>query len=82
MQFNTEVATAETEYGTVLLDQLSGEYWQLNPTGTLVIRTLLAGGGEDDAIRALTEEFDVDREQAAHDVQTLVTQLRESGLAS
>ncbi|TDD08604.1 lasso peptide biosynthesis PqqD family chaperone [Saccharopolyspora karakumensis] len=80
MQLSTHVSTTETEYGTVLLDERSGQYWQLNPTGALVARTLLSGGGEEDAITALAAEFDVDRDQAARDVAALLSELHDCGL--
>ncbi|MGI5337427.1 lasso peptide biosynthesis PqqD family chaperone [Streptomyces sp. CA-181903] len=82
LRFAPDVATAETEYGTVLLDQRKGRYWELNPTGTLVVRTLLDGGGEADAVEALVAAFAVDRERAAADVTALVALLRDAGLAA
>ncbi|MFG2132947.1 lasso peptide biosynthesis PqqD family chaperone [Streptomyces sp. NPDC048751] len=82
LRFGADVSTAETDYGTVLLDERSGSYWELNPTATLVVRTLLDGGEEADAAAALVREFDIDRDQALRDVETLVGQLRGSGLAS
>ncbi|GAA2293480.1 hypothetical protein GCM10010234_38610 [Streptomyces hawaiiensis] len=82
LRFGDNVSTAETDYGTVLLDEKVGSYWELNPTATLVVRTLLDGGEEADAAAALVREFDIDRSQALQDVETLVRELRESGLAS
>jgi Coenzyme PQQ synthesis protein D (PqqD) len=82
LRLGVDVCTATTEYGTVLLAQRSGEYWELNPTGTLVVRTLLEGGDEEDAVDALVAEFDIDRGQAARDVAALTQQLRAGGLAS
>ena len=82
LQFRENVSTADTEYGTVLLDERSGRYWQLNPTGTLVVRTLLAGGTPTQAISALTEEFDVDELQATQDVTVLLEELRSAGLVT
>ncbi|MGW7081478.1 lasso peptide biosynthesis PqqD family chaperone [Streptomyces sp. NPDC054866] len=82
LRFGPDVSTAETEYGTVLLDQRSGDYWELNPTGTLVVKTLLDGGEEVAAVDALVTEFDIDRARAEQDVTALVRELRESGLAS
>lgn len=82
LQFRPDVSTADTEYGTVLLDERSGHYWQLNPTGVLVVRTLLAGGTPTQAVIALTEEFDVDKPQAMQDVTGLVEQLRSAGLVT
>jgi hypothetical protein len=81
LKFGADVSTAETDYGTVLLDERAGEYWELNPTGTLVVKTLMAGGDEADAVAALADEFDIDLAQASRDVDALVQQLRISGLA-
>lgn len=82
LRFGDNVSTAETDYGTVLLDERAGAYWELNPTATLVVRTLLDGGEETDAAAALVREFDIDLTQALKDVEELVRQLRGSGLAS
>ncbi|KPC58413.1 lasso peptide biosynthesis PqqD family chaperone [Streptomyces chattanoogensis] len=80
LRFAPDITTAETEYGTVLLDQRNGDYWELNPTGTLVIRTLLEGGEQSDAVDAVIAAFDIDRAQAAHDVTALIDLLQTSGL--
>ncbi|MFF4801249.1 lasso peptide biosynthesis PqqD family chaperone [Streptomyces sp. NPDC001351] len=82
LRFDAHISTAETDYGTVLLDERAGTYWELNPTATLVVRTLLDGGEEADAAAALVREFDIDRAQAQQDVEVLVGHLREAGLAS
>ncbi|MFI9770175.1 lasso peptide biosynthesis PqqD family chaperone [Streptomyces sp. NPDC052415] len=82
LRFGPDVSTAETDYGTVLLDQRSGNYWELNPTGTLVVKTLLEGGEEAAAVDALVTEFDIDRTRAEQDVTALVQELRKSGLAT
>jgi hypothetical protein len=80
MKLRERVSAADTEYGTVLLDEDSGEYWNLNPTGSLVLRTLLDGGSADDAARRLTEDFAIDDETARTDVEDLLGGLRSSGL--
>jgi hypothetical protein len=82
LRFGADVSTTETDYGTVLLDERAGAYWELNPTATLVVRTLIDGGEESDAAAALVREFDIDEAQALRDVEALVGQLRGSGLAS
>ncbi|MEV6738031.1 lasso peptide biosynthesis PqqD family chaperone [Streptomyces sp. NPDC051104] len=82
LRFGDNVSTAQTDYGTVLLDERAGAYWELNPRATLVVRTLLDGGEEADAAAAPVQEFDIDRAQAMRDVEALVEQLRSSGLAS
>jgi len=76
------VSTADTDYGIALLDEDSGEYWNLNPTGALVFRTLLAGGTSADAVQALVERYDVDAGSASRDVQDLLGGLHSAGLVA
>jgi len=74
------VAAADTDYGITLLDADSGQYWTLNPTAALALRTLLDGGTSAQAAQALTEEYAVDAGTAGRDVETLVSELHEAGL--
>lgn len=76
------VSTAETGYGTVLLDEGSGDYWQLNPTAALVLRLLAEGCGAAGAAAALAAEFDVDPARALADVAALVERLRAARLVT
>jgi hypothetical protein len=76
------VSTADTDYGIALLDGDSGEYWNLNPTGALVLRTLLEGGTSTDAEQALVERYDVDPGTASRDVQDLLGGLHSAGLVA
>ncbi len=71
---------AETDYGAALLDENSGEYWNLNPTGALIVQTLLEGGTPDRAVEDLTKEYRVDAEEARRDVCDLLKHLRDAGL--
>ncbi|MEU1376222.1 lasso peptide biosynthesis PqqD family chaperone [Streptomyces triculaminicus] len=75
------VLLTETEYGLALLDQESAEYWTLNPTAAVVLRTLLDGDGPERAVEILTTRYeDVDAELAAEDVTRIVGELRDAGL--
>jgi Coenzyme PQQ synthesis protein D (PqqD) len=74
------VLAADTDYGIALLDEDSGQYWNLNPTGALTLRTLLEGGTHEQAVQALTEQYAVDAETASRDVEELVSELRAAGL--
>ncbi|ONI80974.1 HPr-rel-A system PqqD family protein [Actinosynnema sp. ALI-1.44] len=80
LRLRDNVSIAESEDNVVLLDERAGEYFQLNPSGALALRTLLDGGTPDQAVRALTEQFDVDGERAGKDVMALVADLRAAGL--
>jgi hypothetical protein len=76
------VSTADTDYGIALLNEDSGEYWNLNPTGALVLRTLLEGGTSTDAVQALVERYNVDAGTASQDVQDLLSGLDSAGLVA
>ncbi|WP_344032650.1 lasso peptide biosynthesis PqqD family chaperone [Streptomyces luteireticuli] len=77
------VLLTETEYGMALLDEKSAEYWTLNPTAALVLRTLLDGHGTERAAELLTVRYeDVDPDTAAEDVHRVVEDLRSAGLVA
>jgi hypothetical protein len=80
LKLRDRVSVADTEYGIVLLDEDSGEYWNLNPTGAVVVRTLLEGGSAADAAQQLAEEYAIDPDTARRDVHDLVAGLRSAGL--
>ena len=74
------VAAADTDYGITLLDEDSGQYWTLNPTAALALRTLLDGGTTAQAVQELTEQYAVDAGTAGRDVEALVGELHSAGL--
>ena len=74
------VSAADTDYGMALLDVASGEYWNLNPTAALALRTLLDGGSREQAVQELTEQYAVDAETASQDVEDLLSELHAAGL--
>ena len=76
------VSTVDTDYGTTLLDEDSGEYFTLNPTATLVLKTLLSGRTPEQAAQALTEQYAVDAETADRDVADLIDGLRSAHLVA
>jgi Coenzyme PQQ synthesis protein D (PqqD) len=80
MELRAGVSTADTDYGIMLLDEDSGQYWNLNPTAAVVLRTLLDGGTPARAAEELTGQYAVDADAASRDVQDLVGQLRSAGL--
>ncbi|UNO38689.1 lasso peptide biosynthesis PqqD family chaperone [Streptomyces sp. MST-110588] len=75
LKLRADVSTADTEYGTVLLDGSTGRYWQLNATASLALRTLLEGGTAEEAARRLTTGYDVEESRARADVEKLLAGL-------
>ena len=82
LRLGKHVTLSESEDGAVLLDLRSGRYWQLNPTGVLVLRTLLDGGDEQHAVAAVAAHYPVDPDRARADVRSLVTALRDARLVT
>ncbi|GAA4625487.1 hypothetical protein GCM10023196_029840 [Actinoallomurus vinaceus] len=76
LRLRRDVSTADTGTGLVLLDQAAGRYWQLNPTGALVLRMLLDGVTEPEVARTLAERHAIEVERAGTDVTALVESLR------
>ena len=74
------VSAADTDYGMALLDEDSGQYWNLNPTAALALRTLLDGGTTAQAVQELTEQYAVDADTASQDINNLVGELHSAGL--
>jgi Coenzyme PQQ synthesis protein D (PqqD) len=74
------VSLAETDDGIAVLDEDRGEYFSLNPTGALVLRTMLDGGTCEQAAQRLVTEYDVDQATALQDANELVADLRAAGL--
>ncbi|MFE0023970.1 lasso peptide biosynthesis PqqD family chaperone [Amycolatopsis sp. NPDC059021] len=82
LTLRAEVSVVDTDYGSVLLDERAGRYFQLNPTGKLVVGALLEGRSAEQAAEALAREYRVSREQAGRDVTALVAGLRSAGLVT
>jgi len=78
----TGVSSSVTEYGSVLLDERSGDYFQLNDVGTAALRQLLDGHGPPAVAAILAEEYDVEPAQAEQDVIALLQELRTARLVS
>jgi Coenzyme PQQ synthesis protein D (PqqD) len=82
VRLRAEVSTADTAAGMVLLDERAGHYWQLNPTGALVLGLLLDGATPHGVAQTLADRYPVSTEQAAADVATLLRRLRTAGLVT
>ncbi|TVL87534.1 lasso peptide biosynthesis PqqD family chaperone [Streptomyces sp. SAJ15] len=83
LRLRENVSLAETADGSVLLDQRSGEYWQLNHSASLTLRMLLEGASEDEVAGALIVDCpagEVSAEQAVLDIRELAEQLIDAEL--
>ena len=80
LQLRDGVSAADTDYGITLLDEDSGQYWNLNPTAALALRTLLGGGTTAQAVQELTVEYAGVADTASQDIEDLVGELHAAGL--
>lgn len=80
LRMRTGVSTADTEYGLALLDEDHDQYFTLNPTATVVVRTVLEGGTAADAAEVLAREYAVDIDSASQDVRELIAEMCSAGL--
>ncbi|MER8161234.1 lasso peptide biosynthesis PqqD family chaperone [Streptomyces sp. NPDC094472] len=74
------VTMVESEDGLVFLNKRTGRYWQLNGTGSEVVRALLSGETVESAASRLQEKYPDASDQTVSDVHTLVRQLQAAKL--
>lgn len=81
LRIRTDVTMTEVDDGMVLLDEGSGRYFQLNRSGAVLLRLLLAGRSADEAAAELTRTNPGAAERARADAARLVDTLLQVRLA-
>ncbi|MGH3748272.1 MAG: lasso peptide biosynthesis PqqD family chaperone [Micromonosporaceae bacterium] len=81
LRLRAHVLLTETDDGAVLLDEKTGRYWQLNRSGSLILKTLLDGGAPEQAAAAVAARYPVDEARALDDVRGLLSTLHSARLA-
>lgn len=74
------VSFTETDSGGVLLNEIRGVYWQVNPAGVQILRSLLNGKDENQIIQELSTTYPEQASQIAGDVHGLVETTRKAEL--
>ncbi|MGK5632533.1 lasso peptide biosynthesis PqqD family chaperone [Streptomyces sp. URMC 123] len=75
------VTAVDTDGGAmVLLDERTGTYRQLNPSGALVLRLLLRDATAEDAVAALARRHPEAGARVGEDVARFIDDLRQAGL--
>lgn len=75
LALHVDVSLAETENGIVLLHERLGRYWQLNQTGSTILRRLLDGYTPARVARNLARDYLIPETRAAADVDALLDAL-------
>ncbi|MGW6055066.1 lasso peptide biosynthesis PqqD family chaperone [Streptomyces sp. NPDC055189] len=76
------VSRVTTEYGSVLLDEVDGRYWEANATAAMVLDAIEDSGEIESAVSVIVKTFDTDAETARGDVRLVVEQLRRLGVVA
>ena len=64
----------------VAFNPASGDTFLVNPSALMILKVLQVGGGQEEAVRTLTDVYDVSPEQAQRDVVDFHDRLRSLGL--
>jgi hypothetical protein len=75
-----DISTTDTDDGMVLLNERTGQYFQLNPSGALVLTALVNGMQIQQAARLLTHRYAITHERTVTDIGLLIGHLRRAGL--
>lgn len=79
MTKKSHLAIANTDYGTVMLNELTGEYWHLNPSATYILNTLNSGTSLKSTVEKFAELYQISLKTAQKDVSTVHQHLVEIG---
>ncbi|MFF3542310.1 lasso peptide biosynthesis PqqD family chaperone [Streptomyces platensis] len=80
VRLHPDVVATDTDDGTVLLNERTGRYWQLNATGGQVLRRLLDGHEATRIAAEVAERHRIDHQRAELDVAAVIEQLRTAQL--
>ncbi|MGW7636526.1 lasso peptide biosynthesis PqqD family chaperone [Streptomyces decoyicus] len=80
LRMRADVALCETEDALVLLDERTGRYFQVNRTGAMILKELMAGASVERVAANLARTYPVTLEEASDDVKRLLDQLTEEAL--
>lgn len=76
-----DVRFTEVTHGGVLLSRRSGQYRQVNPSGTRILRLLVDGEPVDGIVEHLQKRYaDVDAAQITRDLHQLLDDLAAEGV--
>jgi hypothetical protein len=79
---NPEVIAKRLDQNTVLVDISTSRIFELNETGTRIWELLGQELNVEQIVQHLVSEFEVEDSQAAEELKTLLSQLRDQGLVA
>ncbi len=73
------LSTVNTDYGTVVLNESTGEYWHLNNSAAYIFQELASGSSIDTIAQSLVCQFSISVNDAEKDVIDTKQQLKSLG---
>lgn len=80
LRLRTGVVAQAIQGEMVLLDTEAGSYFDLNPSGTLMLESLLAGASLDEAVARVQQRYAADAPRLRADLLALLEALRKARL--
>lgn len=75
VRMKPDVSVCELEQHTVVLNERTGKYWQLNESGAAMLTALLGGASAEEVADRIASVRPVDAERALADVRALMDSL-------
>lgn len=79
-RLQTNVSMSLTDYGSAILDTKAGRYFQLNPVATEMLQMVGNGEPKSQVVEAVVRAYDVERQRAQNDLETLIVEALRTGL--
>jgi len=65
---------------TVILEPNTGEYFTLDPIGTVMVEKIQDGLTFDEVVNSITDVYDVEAEEVENDLNQLISEMKDKDL--
>lgn len=80
LKIRSGVMVSEVDGEAVLMDQVSGKYFGLNATAYRMLKAMAESASEEEALSAISAEYDAPAEKIRSDYLALVETLKSKGI--
>ena len=74
------ISHVSTEYGEIILNEATGDYWHLNETAATIFKELRAGRPREEVIENIVATYNAVPNQVRSDVENLENHLKGVGV--
>ena len=80
IEIEEKEAYISRELGAIIVDYDTTKYYETNDTGTFIIKMLHESKTEEEIVKAISEEYEIDIETIKQDLTIFLEQLKNCGL--